>query len=180
MTSHTPWIKYLWYTLLISWVLGIVLIVPLQGVEDLFNWPHNSVSNIVAKYGPSLAGLLTAYLVYGFKGFVSLLKKGIMWRVPWYCYLLAIALPFVSKVHLFWVLDTPLIWQGIGMEAAGVIMLAFLTHLFLGGGFGEEFGWRGFMLPELNQKVQLAEIQRYYRHVLGHLAFAGLCVRKPS
>ena len=155
MNKLNPWIRFLIYTFIISWFVGIILIIPLKGLENLFELPKNSISNLVTKYGPTLGGLVTAYLIYGIGGFKNLLKKGTKWKVGIGNYLFVLFLPFLTKIHIFWLLGHTIELESFNIDILNSITLAFFTHLLLGGGFGEEFGWRGFMLPELNKKFKL-------------------------
>ena len=147
-----PWIRFLVYTFILTWVVGIVMIIPLTGIENVFQLPENSISNLFIKYGPSLGGILTGYLVYGKEGLINLLKRGLKWKIKISNYLFALLIPILIKIHIFWTLDYAISWTIPDFEILNSMVIFFLTHLLLGGGFGEEFGWRGFMLSELSKK----------------------------
>ena len=103
-------------------------------------------------YGPSVAAImLTGYLV-GSQGIRSLLMRITIWRVgfQWYAFLLfgfvAIELAGYGFYRLLG--GAPL---SIVVPTLASVLPVLLIQVLVPG-FGEEFGWRGFVLPRLQAK----------------------------
>ncbi|MFT4847527.1 MAG: membrane protease YdiL (CAAX protease family) [Sediminicola sp.] len=103
-------------------------------------------------YGPTISGILTTAIFDGFSGALNLLKKLFIWKVPFKNYLCIIILPIIFVII------------GIGLynifigDIGSFDLMAFLSiPTILWAGLyaiplGEELGWRGFLLPELQKK----------------------------
>ena len=114
----------------------------------------SDINFIVAKFGPSIAGVLMALIVGGIAGLRELLQRFAIWNVQIKWYLLALlgpALLWTLAVFIEALLSgtTP----EIHLSNITAFVPLFLTALFLGGGLGEELGWRGFALPKLQQRM---------------------------
>jgi membrane protease YdiL (CAAX protease family) len=126
-----------------SWTLWALMMASAQG------WlPFHFPTNFLGSFGPSLAGLVLAAREGRAK---ALLRSAVQWRFRgrWYAVallgpplLLAAALGLA--VLLGQVLPAP-----ANLDKAALLPLLFVVILVLGGPLGEEFGWRGFLLPEL-------------------------------
>ncbi len=113
---------------------------------------------LIVKFGPSLAGIVVATLFGGARGALNLLRQ---LRIPvrhpgWTA--LAFGLPLILvlvALPLRSVFGSPLSPFSPMPIAEGVLVFGSLlaTRFFLGGGLGEELGWRGVMLPALQGKV---------------------------
>lgn len=109
-------------------------------------------TELVLKFGPSLAAALTVGLISGQAGVRDLLRRVGRARFPAGLYLFAIVAPAL-------VLTTVLLTHGYGGELAalspGAVLQVFGVQLVLnalvGGGLGEELGWRGFLQPQLEK-----------------------------
>lgn len=112
---------------------------------------------LIVKFGPSLAGIIMAGFVAGRSGLNDILARLLRWRVAPVWYLIAVGGPL------------GLLLAGVGIDALATGNRAvefqfpgsvtplgslLLIRFFAGGGLGEELGWRGFMLPELQGRIE--------------------------
>lgn len=112
------------------------------------------VIGLLAKFGPSLAGLVVAVYVLGPPGLDDLLQRVATWRIGWGWGLMVLFGPLL----LFGGSVGVLALLGVAVPSPGAVAWwAFfgrvLFHVFLGGGLGEELGWRGVMLPLLQARM---------------------------
>jgi len=121
-----PLVFFLVLTLLISWL------------------PWYSGGNGIFVFGPSIAGVITVALVKGKEGLRDLMKRTLQWRVGWKWWLIALGfiLAFGAKLPPFTFIK----------EQWYYLPLFFLITI-VGGPLGEEFGWRGFALPRLQEQT---------------------------
>jgi hypothetical protein len=101
----------------------------------------------------SLAAIVLV-LVEGRKGGLrELLGRFLIWRVGlrwWAIALFFAVIPSVAGLYLFDLLGGPPVdWSGLPPLYTVVPMFIFLT---IAAGIGEEFGWRGFVLPRLQNR----------------------------
>lgn len=102
--------------------------------------------------GPMLAALIATFVYRRTPGIVALLRRAFAWRLPLLWYLVALVIPIIPQ------------WLGIGTWSAidGVDLNLYSSTVWLsrwiqisifGGLFsvGEELGWRGFMLPRVQE-----------------------------
>ena len=135
---------------------------------------------ITVKFGPSLAGLLVTGWYGGAKATIALLQRAApsfrhaLWipgalGLP--IVILLVALPLRSAVggSLQPLAEMP------AVEAAALFGSLLATRFFLGGGLGEEFGWRGLMLPALQERMTPLEASLVIgiAHGLWHLPAYG-------
>jgi membrane protease YdiL (CAAX protease family) len=101
----------------------------------------------------SLAAIVLV-LIEGRKGGLrELLGRVLIWRVgiQWWAFALFIMIvPSVVSLYLYRLLGGPAVdWSGLQPLYSVVPMFIFLT---IAAGIGEEFGWRGFLLPRLQSR----------------------------
>jgi hypothetical protein len=86
-------------------------------------------------------------------GLRELLGRFLIWRVglQWWAFALLFAIiPSVAALYLFNLLGGPPVdWSGLLPLYTVVPMFLMLT---VAAGIGEEFGWRGFLLPRLQTR----------------------------
>jgi membrane protease YdiL (CAAX protease family) len=103
--------------------------------------------------GPAVAALIVAAVFYGRRGIKELLSRYLPWRARWSDYAAAVLLP-VLLVGAAGVLNVLL---GAAPPSAAQLLswpdlLPRFVFIFLFIGLGEETGWRGFALPELQKR----------------------------
>jgi len=101
----------------------------------------------------SLAAVVLV-LIEGRKGGLrELLSRALIWRVGiqwWIFALFFMIVPSVASLYLYHLLGGPAVdWSGLQPLYNVVPMFIFLT---IAAGVGEEFGWRGFLLPRLQAR----------------------------
>ena len=117
----------------------------------------NDVLRLVTKFGPSLAGLIMAFVVGKTAGVRDLIGRLLHWRVGLQWYAIALlgpgALSILSLAVLF-LFGSPVFETADARfpQTLGVFTNLLLVRFFAGGGLGEELGWRGFMLPRMQRE----------------------------
>ena len=134
----------------ISWLCLAFIVLVRQGILPRGLLPVAVLALLVGKFGPSLAGLVMTRVVHGPEGIQDLRRRLLSWRVGLGYSLFALLVPFLLA--------------GLALGAHGargeevpavtfhlllLVIPIFLLKTFLGGGLGEELGWRGFALPAL-------------------------------
>ncbi len=129
-------------TFITSWVCWLLL----PRISDI---PEHIIL-MLGSFGPSTVGLILVVVTDGFQGFTTLLKKAFIWRVGVQWYLIsffgaAVIIIIALFVHqqnggVVIQLNDPRQWY--------LIFPGFLQVLFFSV-IGEEFGWRGYVLPRL-------------------------------
>ena len=139
------------------WLLAVTVstVAALFGrhAPDLFGHPR--IPTTVAKFGPSIAGLVVVSLLFGVPGVRAVLARlQPTWReVPWY--MLAVVGSFV----LFYAAAMLATRSFLPIPVLGLEEVArrfgreFAVRTLIGGGLGEEIGWRAFLLPLLAHRM---------------------------
>ncbi len=136
----------------ITWTIGLVAAVVLQPLDRMIDSEGKRISLFIGRYGPTLAGFLMMYLAAGFSGVKKLFKQTFIWKVNPLYYVIAIFLPIAVKLAVLKSFGATFETYSFAFNDLVPLALAVGTYLFLGGGFGEEFGWRGYLLPILNER----------------------------
>lgn len=110
--------------------------------------------DIAAGLGPLVASLAVSSYEAGTAGRRALLTQLLRWRLPGRWYARAVLGPVLLAATAFGM------WVGTGGSAPPTEALAqwtllpvfFLYILLVGGGVGEELGWRGYALPRLQHR----------------------------
>tara|TARA_R110002111_G_scaffold241492_1_gene303240 strand:- start:28 stop:855 length:828 start_codon:yes stop_codon:yes gene_type:complete len=103
-------------------------------------------------YGPTISGIVTTLLFDGHKGVLNLLKKVFIWKIPFKNYLYIILLPIIFVIIGIGFYNILIGNIGSFDIAAFLSIPTVLWSGFYAGPLGEELGWRGFLLPELQKK----------------------------
>lgn len=101
----------------------------------------------------SLAAIVLVVIEGRKGGLRELLGRALIWRVGiqwWIFALFFMIIPSVASLYLYHLLGGPAVdWSGLEPLYTVVPMFIFLT---IAAGLGEEFGWRGFLLPRLQSR----------------------------
>ncbi len=135
---------------LISWVWWVPMAVRGDVVRVGHGWP----THLIGLAGPAVAAIITTGLCGGLEGVAELLRRCRRWRVPliaWAAVAGAVALASVALI----LVDHSSDW----LAYSGAPQLGISTVLFvlLLNGFGEELGWRGFMVTQLRTERSLRD-----------------------
>jgi membrane protease YdiL (CAAX protease family) len=112
-----------------------------------------AVINAVGVFaGPFTAAFIVVRATHGKAGVRELRRRIVQWRTGWQWWLFAlIGLP--ALLVAAWAM-----WPGMTIEASTRSVVALLIQwplfLVLGGPLGEEPGWRGYALPQLQGRMQ--------------------------
>jgi membrane protease YdiL (CAAX protease family) len=131
---------------------AFIVFVALAVLIAWFPWYTTGTGFLV--FGPSIAGVITIALTGGKEGLRDLGQRALRWRVGilWW----AVALFFTGLTVLPAIAINVALGGGLPSFAFfkqewHLIPVYFLITM-LGGPLGEEFGWRGFALPNLQRK----------------------------
>jgi len=120
--------------------------------SELRAFPSLALLVLVAKFGPSLAGLAAAAAEEGERGVLDLMGRLVPRArdVGWLA--LAVLAPVAVAAGTTRALVAGGTPPGPIQEPGLIATVALLAwKFFLGGGLGEELGWRGFALPRLQR-----------------------------
>ena len=145
-------ITYFILAYVISWSIAIPLALEKQGVirQVLPFWAHYLVA-----YGPMLAALILTGVREGRAGIKELGKRIFMWNIRpiwWFAALSPLIFGALAGLLLNVVMDSKITLSSFGemsfLPPMGIGALALWIFTF---GFGEETGWRGYVLPRLQK-----------------------------
>jgi uncharacterized protein len=105
----------------------------------------------IGVYGPAIAAILAALCFDGLTGLIQLMKKLVSWKAPLSSYLFIIFFPLIfmaSGIALY-----AFFFGEVGdvnfAETRAIPKLLFAS--LLAGPLGEELGWRGWLLPQVQK-----------------------------
>ncbi len=133
-----------------SWGLGFVA----SGMKATAPMPSAALM-MVAGFGPSLAAGAVAVLSSGSAGLRAWMLRCLEWRVGSGWFLLAFLAPpalMVCGLALHSALGGPLPALPDASQIP-LVIANFGLVLLIGGPLGEEFGWRGYLMPSLTART---------------------------
>jgi membrane protease YdiL (CAAX protease family) len=105
-------------------------------------------------FGPIIAAFVVSAFAGG-RSHVSLVRALVRWRVHWLWYAFALAGPFfiaglaAAVATALGILDASNLADDFGWSAWATLPLLFVSTTLVGGALFEEPGWRGLLLPKL-------------------------------
>jgi hypothetical protein len=133
---------YFLITYLFTWAFQIPVMLESQKIISLPVAPQ--ILLLLSIFGPFAAAFSLTFREDGLKGARRLFKRGFDFNFSWKIYLFVTLTPILTAFLAF------LATGGSRYNAKFPALLGtFVIFFFLGGSFGEEFGWRGFALPRL-------------------------------
>lgn len=116
--------------------------------------PASDAMGALRGYGPTLAALLTAGIVYGRDGLRALWARVSRWRIRPRLLALALLGPLLGSAALIALAYFAGVDMTPGQDGIPVpkLIIIFFFFAVVDGPIGEEIGWRGFLLPRLLEK----------------------------
>ena len=142
---------------LITFCIINIMLLPIIGLVNLELFPSSfNYALMFPQWAPALAAIIVIAVLGGKIGIRNLFQKTLFKRINIKWLLLATIIPIIccsiSYIILIFVEHDQ--WVApVFTRSIGNYMICFLATVF--GCYGEEIGWRGFMLPQLNKKYSL-------------------------
>jgi membrane protease YdiL (CAAX protease family) len=149
---------FLFWAFTLTWVLLFAafnwnLVVTVKIVDHALRIPLATVLSFLANLGPAGAALIALSTKNRLKERRSLFKEIITFRISWKSYVLAIGIPIsilgLAIVGLLAITGLPFSWN----QGAFGMWVDLLLFGALFKALGEEVGWRGFLLPRLQERM---------------------------
>jgi uncharacterized protein len=156
--SHSYWLSMVFFTFLaygLSWLIWFPLYAPHLGIKGLPVLPYHHALGAV---GPFAAAFITGFLFNGSSSVQELSSRLFRWKVGLQWHLIAWLSPFVLLVLALLIVSfsqgkaIDLTGIGVSREFPEFGLVAFILYNIFSFGYGEETGWRGFLLPRLQSK----------------------------
>ena len=158
LIKRYPLASYFVITYAFSWTFWIPTVVLWRAgyiQEGRPSWWIGLLMVGIGAYGVSLTAILLAGVLEGEIGVSELFSRFRVWRVRWWWYLVVFLLPPLTY------LITIVLYATLGSGAVGrfepqrmylVFLLPLSPTVFLFCPLAEELGWRGYVLPRLQQR----------------------------
>lgn len=142
--------SFLALTFGLSWVpMALFMIFPDQLIPIFGEISTSNPFFLLAVYAPSISGIFLIWRHYGLKGLGNFFRRLFIWRAPiqwWLFLLLGIPVIVYAAAAIKGTVGDPFPFSPWTM-----VFPALLQSLLLGP-LGEEFGWRGLVLPLLQRR----------------------------
>ena len=163
-TNSSNWITryqillFFLLTLAISWTIWIPATIAKLHGETTIVAPEGLVGGI-ARWTPGFVAILLSFLVFGKIGIGKLFQAIKIWRVGLFWYIFALFFQIIifylgmavdALVGNLYEVTSPL----ISVYGSQAVLMAPIVILFaFPGAFAEELGWRGYVLPRLQNNL---------------------------
>ncbi len=148
-------LSYILTSYLFSWIIWLPMVLNKQLGMNLpvFRYQH-----FAGAFGPLAGALITSYIFTGRNGLKKFIRRVFNFKIRWYWFFIGIVSPFL--LLLLAVMIIILINDGSAINWSLIVHSSnihfeniFLIWLFwlITYGFGEETGWRGYLLPLLSK-----------------------------
>ncbi|MFL0249284.1 CPBP family intramembrane glutamic endopeptidase [Clostridium neuense] len=142
-------LSFIFLTFLFSWTIWVMLYISSK------NWAMLEIINTLGAFGPGIMSIILTGFLYKKKGLKALLTRLTKWRYNLIYYIIAVFY-WIASIYIFY-----LICKFFGSKGKVTfintkpyyILGGFIYTLLLGGPLGEEIGWRGFLLPRLQKRL---------------------------
>lgn len=153
IVQRYPVLSFFVLAFLFSYGFGIIAAVLLVIVLPESLQDH---ADVLAKFGPTFAGLYLAWKVSGSTGLRRLTASLFAFQVHIGWFAFALVLPFVVMgfsivMYVLW--GGEIYPERLNLTVFYTVLLLIPVKTFFGGGLGEELGWRGFALPQLQNHM---------------------------
>jgi hypothetical protein len=148
--QRAPWLGFFALTFAWSWACWALS----PAIREHLPWLATLLM-FAGSFGPSLAAIVLVASTRGLKCLRAWLSRCLQWRIGWGWWTFALLLPLAvmllaAGLHIVLGGDiaTP--------PASGHLLMTVVNLplvLLLGGPLGEEFGWRGYALPVLQDRL---------------------------
>ncbi|MDP2079707.1 MAG: CPBP family intramembrane glutamic endopeptidase [Pseudotabrizicola sp.] len=110
---------------------------------------------LVSSFGPGVAAFVTVWALEGRAGLACWVSQCLRWRLGWHWYALAvISAPLLMLAAIGLQVATGGTVPAATVQGSAMFFAAqFVVVTLLGGPLGEEFGWRGYALPALTERI---------------------------
>jgi membrane protease YdiL (CAAX protease family) len=138
-----------YYSFTFGWTWCIVTVMILTGQTNVENpTPAFILGGIICNISPSIAAFIVTRITEGKSG-VKILKEGFMKRSsPLYLLLAILIVPMVTAITA--ILSNQIVREYRFRILLPMVIMGLIWPLF--SSMGEEFGWRGFILPKMLAK----------------------------